>query len=478
MKSVSAKFLALMCGLLFMYSLANADTNTSTPSLAPMLKNVMPVVVNINAQLKITDLATLNRLQQEQQAQTPNNGSTQQQQAVPDQVLSIGSGVIVDAAKGYILTNAHVVQDAQQIIVTLSNRHRYIAKIVGLDRPSDIALLKIDAKNLTAITMGNSSDLKVGDTIVAIGNPYGLSQTVTSGIVSALGRSTLGIETFENFIQISAPINPGNSGGALVNTKGELVGLNTAILAPDRGNIGIGFAIPSNLLQSVIAQLTKFGNVKRGMLGVGAQDVTPDLASAFGLQNDAGAVVTLVMPNSPAALAGLQVGDIITAINDTTISSANDVVNAVGFARVDSAATVSILRDGKKITLTTKLTDAKVREQLSEKQDPFLYGLALKPNFTLSSPLQGDIDGLLVVDVQQDSDAWRADLRPGDVIIAAGQPANTLGSTFGDKQQTMQAVHSVSDLRKIASATSGGNLLLNILRANGALFLVIKKEGL
>lgn len=424
-------------------SMASTPVN---PSLAPMLQKILPSVVNIRAQIKITDINTLSKLEKNQ------NGE------VPDKFLSVGSGVIVNADKGYILTNAHVVADAERVVVTLGDGRHYTAKIIGADKPSDIALLQIQAKNLSPITIGNSNELKVGDFVAAIGNPFGLNQSVTSGIVSALGRSTLGIENYENFIQIDAPINPGNSGGALVDTQGRLIGINTAILAPDRGSIGIGFAIPSNMAQSVMQQLIEYGNVRRGALGIGAQDITPELASAFGLNISKGAVVTQIIPNSPAEKAGFQIGDVITAVNGSEVKNANDVVNAVGFVRVDSNANISVLRKNKSITLSAVLLDPKKRAQASEAMDPFFYGVSLK-DFTLLSPVHGDIKGVLVVTVDDDTNAWRSDLRPGDVITSANQ----------------QKISSIAELKKIA-ADAKDNLLLNVLRGPGAVFLIISKE--
>lgn len=423
-------------------------------SYAPMLAKVLPAIVNIRADIKISDLATLNRLQKGRQPQGQQGDAP-----VPDKALSVGSGVIVDASKGYILTNAHVVENAENVMVTLSDGHHYTAKTIGLDRPSDIALIQIRAKNLTAIVIGNSSNLKVGDAVIAIGNPFGLNQSVTSGIVSALGRNTLGIEAFENFIQIDAAINPGNSGGALVNTDGALVGINTAILAPDRVNIGIGFAIPSNLAVSVMKQIIEYGNVKRGMLGIGAQDITPDLSTAFGINTTKGAAVTLVIPKSPAESAGLQVGDIVTAINGTPVSTANDVVNAIALLRVDSKANIDVLRKGKKISLHATLNDPQQRDKNNQKADPFLHGVALK-HFTLVSPIQGNVNGVLIVGVAEDTNAWRSDLRQGDVVTMANQ----------------QKVTSVDELKKIAAA-SKDQLLLNVLRGSGAVFLVINKDN-
>jgi serine protease Do len=435
--------------LLFFSCIFSTSSIAAPPlstSLAPMLQKVLPSVVNIRAQIKITDISTLSRLEKSQRG------------AVPDKFLSVGSGVIVNADKGYILTNAHVVDDAERIVVTLSDGRHYTAKAIGSDKPSDIALIQIQAKNLTPIVIGNSNDIKVGDAIATIGNPFGLSQSVTSGIISALGRSTLGIENYENFIQIDAAINPGNSGGALVDTQGRLIGINTAILAPDRGSIGIGFAIPSNMAQSVMQQLIEYGNVRRGALGIGAQDITPELATAFGVSVPKGAVVTQVMPNSPAEKAGLQVGDVITSVNGDNIKTANDVVNAVGFVRVDSKANISILRKNKATSVSAVLMDPKKRMQASEEMDPFFFGVSLK-DFTLLSPIHGDIKGVLVVSVQDDTNAWRSDLRPGDVITSVGQ----------------QKITSIAELKKIAAQTND-NLLLNILRGPGAVFLIVNKE--
>ncbi len=424
-------------------------------SLAPMLQKVMPSVVNIKAQIKITDINTLREIQK----QRGKSGKDSDDDINSGSFVSVGSGVIVDAKNGYILTNSHVISDAQTVTITLGDGRHYTAKIIGLDKPSDIALIQIKAKNLTAIDIGNSNDLKVGDFVATIGNPFGLSQTVTSGIVSALGRTTLGIENYENFIQTDAPINPGNSGGALINMNGQLVGINTAILAPDRGNIGIGFAIPANMAKSVMLQLIEYGNVKRGVLGVGAQDITPELASAFSLGSAKGAAITQVLLDSPAQQAGLQVGDIITNVNGNEIKNASDVVNTIGFLRVDSKINITVLRKNKPINVSVTLSDPKKRQQIIEKLNPFLYGVGLK-NFSVLSPVHGNVQGVLVVSVEQDSNAWHADLRPGDVITSINQ----------------QNVNNIDDL-KMYAAKASKELLLNVLRGPSAVFLVINSES-
>ena len=438
-------------------SFFSSVTFSGTPvdtSLAPMLQGVLPAIVNIKAQIKVTDLNTLREIiKQRRGLPDDDNGNLQ----IPNTFVSVASGVIINAKEGYILTNAHVVADAQTVTVTLSDGHHYTAKVIGMDKPSDVALLQIKAKNLTTINLGDSNKLKVGDYVATIGNPFGLNQTVTSGIVSALGRTTLGIENYENFIQTDAPINPGNSGGALINMQGQLVGINTAILAPDRGSIGIGFAIPINMAKSVMEQIIEYGNVKRGVLGIGAQDITPDLASAFNISTK-GAVVTLVLPNSPAQLGGLEVGDIITAVNGFEIKNASDVVNTIGFLRVDSKASMTVLRNNKPITVAVTLSDPKKRREIIMQSDPFLYGVGLK-NFSLLSPIHGEVTGILVVSVDQESNAWHSDLRPGDVITSVNQ----------------QKVKSIDDL-KIAVGKSDKTLLVNILRGTGAIFVVINKE--
>lgn len=441
----------------FFLSPASFAATVIENSMAPMLKNVLPAVVNIKAQIKITDFNTLRELLKQRPSNSSNSDDSSDQK-LPTTFVSVGSGVIVDAKNGYILTNAHVINDAQTIAITLSDGHRYTAKMLGMDKPSDVALLQIKGKNLVAASLGDSNNIKVGDFVAAIGNPFGLSQSVSSGIVSAVGRTRLGIENYENFIQTDAPINPGNSGGALVNMQGQVIGINTAILAPDRGNIGIGFAIPANIAKSVMVQLLTYGNVKRGILGIGAQDVTPELSEAFNLSESKGAVVTQVQLGSPAQQAGMQVGDIITSINGAQIKNASDVVNTIGFLRVDSKANITVLRNNKSLSVTVALSDSKKRNQLIEKMDPFMYGVGLK-DLNLLSPSHGDVRGVLIVSVEEDSNAWRSDLRPGDVITSVNQ----------------QKVTNISEL-KAATAKANNKLLLNILRGPGAAFLVITKE--
>lgn len=455
MKKLVTQFYKALIITMSFCILANAHAaNPIDTSIAPMLKTVLPAVVNIRAQIKVTDLDTLREIIKQRKSNSEDNDNRD-----PSIFTSVASGVIIDANKGYILTNSHVIADAQKVTITLGDGRHFTANVIGMDKPSDVALLQITAKNLSALPIADSNELKVGDFVAAIGNPFGLSQSVTSGIVSALGRTTLGIENYENFIQTDAPINPGNSGGALINMKGELIGINTAILAPDRGSIGIGFAIPANMAKSVMAQLIQFGNVKRGVLGVGAQDITPELASAFKMSDTNGAAITQILPNSAAQQAGIQVGDIIIGVNGSKIKNASDVVNTVGFLRVDSKVNVEVLRNGKSTTVTVSLSDPKKRKQLIEQNDPFLYGVGMK-NLSVLSPVHGNVQGVMITAVEEDSKSWQSDLRPGDVITSVNQ----------------QKISSIDELKALA-AKADKTLLLNVLRGTNAVFLVINKDA-
>lgn len=454
--------------ILMLTTLISTASYSATPidtSLAPMLQHVLPAVVNIKAQIKVTDFNTLREIikqrrgSQENSRGNSNDNSDSSDQTLPSTFVSVASGVIVDDKNGYIITNAHVVNDAQTITVTLGDGRHFTAKIIGLDKPSDVALLQIKAKNLTAVSIGDSGKLKVGDFVAAIGNPFGLSQTVTSGIVSALGRTTLGIESYENFIQTDAPINPGNSGGALINMQGELIGINTAILAPSQGSVGIGFAIPANMVKSVMVQLIEFGDVKRGILGVGVQPLSPELAKAFNIDNTNGAAVTQIQPNSPAQQAGVQVGDIITSVNGVEVKNASDVVNIIGFLRVDSKINLTVLRNNKSVTMNVTLSDSKKRKLITEAMDPFLYGVGLK-NISVLSPVHGNVQGIQVASVEEDSKAWQSDLRPSDVITSVNQ----------------QKVNNIDELKAMV-AKADKELLLHVLRGPSAVFLVLSKES-
>jgi len=443
-------FLLLAVPLAGHATLPAAVDGQPLPTLAPMLKKATAAVVNI---------ATVGyvEIRQNPLLQDP---FFRHFFGVPDRpykrrTQSLGSGVIVDADKGYILTNNHVIEHADKITVTLRDGRQFSAELIGTDPDSDIAVIRIAADDLTALPLADSEALQVGDFVVAIGNPFGLGQTVTSGIVSALGRTGLGIEGYEDFIQTDASINPGNSGGALVNLRGELVGINTAILAPGGGNVGIGFAIPIHMAEQIMQQLIEYGEVSRGRLGVTAQDLTPDLAQAFGLRQSRGTVIAQIEPGSAADKAGLRVGDIILKINGKPVTSSADVRNRVGLLRVGSTVDITLLRDGRERTVRAVI-EAPQLEQLAGKElHPRLAG-ALFSNIQEGMKAFGRVEGIVVDGVEPGSPAWRAGLREGDIIVSANR----------------QAVRSLEELRKAVKGAP--QLLLNIQRGSGALFILIR----
>ncbi|HTZ35535.1 MAG TPA: Do family serine endopeptidase [Stellaceae bacterium] len=331
-------------------------TGGVVPSLAPMLTTVTPGVVNIavkgrepiqNPLLQDPLFRKFFKLPQGQQSY--------------EETQATGSGVIVDAAQGYVLTNAHVVENETSVTVTLKDNRKLAAKLVGRDAETDVAVLRIDASGLTAVPFGDSDRLQVGDFVVAIGNPFGLGQTVTSGIVSALGRSGLGIEGYEDFIQTDASINPGNSGGALVDLRGNLVGINTAILAPGGGNVGIGFAVPINMARRAMDQLIRYGEVKRGRIGIAIQDLTPDLAQAMNTRRQAGAVIAKVEPGSAADHAGLRSGDLVVAANGVPVRSGTQLRNVIGLTRIGDEVSLTVDRGGVERSLGVRVELAQQR---------------------------------------------------------------------------------------------------------------------
>jgi len=383
------------------------------PSLSPMIKKVSPAVVNIATRGTIHEKGPQNPLLDDPFFRRffdvpPDSGPRDR----PFQ--SAGSGVIFDAKTGYIVTNAHVVENASEITVTLQDGRDLKAEIVGSDEPSDVAVLKVKPDGLTQIALGDSSKVEVGDFAVAIGNPFGLAHTVTSGIISGLSRSGINPDGYEDFIQTDASINPGNSGGALVNLRGELIGINTAILSRSGGNIGIGFAIPVNMAHSVMDQLIKYGSVKRGLLGVSMYTVTPDLAKSLGLKNSEGALVSQVVDGSPAQKAGIRTGDVITSVNGQPVKSNSELRNAIGLLRVGDKVEVGLLRDGKPLRVTATISDTSASTLgPAESIHPAFEGATLA-----DAPDEG---GALVKNVEPGSQAAQSGLRTNDIIVGANK---------------------------------------------------------
>ncbi len=431
-------------------TLPSADSEGNPlPTLAPMLERTIPAVVNVFTETRVAvrgnplfnDPFFRNFFNLPEQRPRERKGE------------SLGSGVVVDAEKGYILTNHHVIEHAVEISVNLSDGHTLRAELVGSDPETDIAVIRVDNGKLTALPMADSDRLRVGDFAVAIGNPFGLGQTVTSGIISALGRTGLGIEGYEDFIQTDASINPGNSGGALVNLRGELIGINTAILSKSGGNVGIGFAIPINMARQVMQQLVNHGSVERGQLGAQAQDLTPALAAAFGLENRGGAVVTRIDKDSAAARAGLLIGDVITAVNGRRVSNAADLRTRIGLLRVGAEVVIEIVRDGEPMRLSGEVHPPRMSRIPGDKLHPRLSGTLLA-DIVEGMPHYGRVEGVLVLEA--DRDAVRAGLRKGDVITQANR----------------KKVSGLAQLR--ASIKRNVPLLLNVQRGDSALFLLLR----
>lgn len=424
------------------------DGKNGLPTLAPLLQDVTPAVVNISVQ-------TRSALEDNPLFRDPffrRFFNIPEQAERPEQ--SAGSGVIVDAANGYVVTNFHVIKDAMQVMVTLKDRRQFQAKLVGTDPGTDIALLKIEAKNLKALRLGNSDLLNVGDFVVAIGNPFGLGQTVTSGIVSALGRSGLDIEGYEDFIQTDASINPGNSGGALINLKGELIGINTAIIGPSGANVGIGFAVPSVMVKAVVDQITRYGEVRRGRLGASSEDITYDLAMSLGLASTQGAIISSVEPDSPAEKAGLKVRDVVIGANGKSIRNSIDLRNKIGLMPIGETLSLDLIRNGKPLTMKVKIAKPAEVPVTQAETVPQLAG-ATVANFKARGPKGGE--GVVVAKVEQNSPAWAHGLRAGDIIVGVNR----------------KKVRSVTEFLTAVQA-SGGSVSLNLVRGDFRLTLMIR----
>ena len=421
------------------------------PSLAPMLEKVTPAVVNIATQGHVE--IRMNPLL--------NDPFFRRFFNVPDQPMerktqALGSGVIIDAKRGLVVTNNHVIANADQISVKLHDGRVLDAKLVGTDPDTDVAVIKIPPEHLSALPMADSDKLRVGDFVVAIGNPFGLGQTVTSGIVSALARSGLGLGEYEDYIQTDASINPGNSGGALVNLRGELVGINTAIFSRSGGNIGIGFAIPVNNVRRVTEQLVQFGEVKHGFLGGMFQDLTPDLAQAFGVPRSEGAVAVAVSPGSPAEKAGLRPGDVIVKLNGKQVMGAGELRNQIGLMRAGDKVALEVLRSGKPKQLAATIAARSEDGSNGPVKNPRLAGATIG-DIPKDSPVYGSVQGVLVTDVERGSRAWRNGLRPGDIVFSVNRvPFNGLDAF----------------LRLVNG--NDRQLVLGVRRGNAAAFMVVK----
>lgn len=435
-----------MASLPLQAAMPQSVNGQTMPSLAPMLEQVTPGVVLISV-----------RGTHEVEQRVPDafkfffgNPRQNQGQQKERQFRGLGSGVILDADKGYIVTNSHVINDADEIQITLKDGRQLEAKKIGGDEASDIALLQIVADDLVAVKMADSDRLRVGDFAVAIGSPFGLGQTVTSGIVSALGRSGLNIENYEDFIQTDAAINSGNSGGALINLRGELIGINTAILGPNGGNVGIGFAIPSNMVQNLVNQIIEFGEVRRGVLGVAGRSVTSEIAKAMELDVSQGAFVEQVTKDSAADDAGIRAGDVITKINGKMIKTFNELRGKIGSIGAGKTIKITVIRkDGKEKTYNVTLKKSEMAKIEAVSLHRMLDGAELEND--------DKSNGILVSEIADNSPAASLGLRKGDIINGINR----------------QRINNIGELRSYLNDHKGV-FALNIQRNNSSLFLMIR----
>jgi serine protease Do/serine protease DegQ len=432
--------------------------DTPMPSLAPMIKRVSPAVVNIATRGTIRDRSPQNPLLDDpffkRFFDLPDMGPRERQ------FQSAGSGVIFDAKNGYVVTNAHVVDNATEITVTLQDGRDLTATVLGSDVPSDVAVLKVPAENLSQLVLGDSARLEQGDFVVAIGNPFGLQHTATYGMVSGLGRSGINPDGYEDFIQTDASINPGNSGGALVNLKGELVGINSAILSRSGGNIGIGFAIPVNMARSIMDQLIKYGSVKRGLLGVSIYSLTPDMAKSLNIENTQGVLVSQVNEGSAADKAGIKPGDVITSINGQTIKSNSELRNAIGLSRVGDKLQVALIRDRKSMTVSAVITEPPGATTAADARG----GAAAAAD---SGVIHPGLEG-----------ATLADAAGGGVEVRAVEPRSVAATSLrkGDRIEGVnrQTIANLKELRDVAKR--GGTLVLRIRRGNAVVLAPLRAQ--
>ncbi|WP_105647458.1 serine endoprotease DegQ [Cronobacter dublinensis] len=418
----------------------------AVPSLAPMLEKVLPAVVSVQVQG-----TAVQEQRVPEELKKYFGESMPEQQAQPFEGL--GSGVIIDAAKGYVLTNNHVINHAEKISVQLNDGREFEAKLIGGDDQSDIALIQLqNASNLTQIQVADSDKLRVGDFVVAVGNPFGLGQTATSGIVSALGRSGLNLEGFENFIQTDASINRGNSGGALLNLNGELIGINTAILAPGGGSVGIGFAIPANMAQTLAKQLMQSGEVKRGLLGIKGTEMSADIAKAFNLNTQRGAFVSEVLPNSGSAKAGIKAGDVIVSLNGRALNSFAELRSRIATTEPGTKVKLGLLRDGKAQEVEVALDKSTSSSASADIIAPALQGATLS-----DGQLKDGTKGITIDNVEKGSAAAQAGLHKDDVIVGVNR----------------ERVSTIAEMRKLL-ASKPAIVALHIVRGNDSLYLLLR----
>jgi Do/DeqQ family serine protease len=421
------------------------------PTLAPVVAEVTPAVVNIS-------VATRSPLEDNPLFRDP---FFRRFFNLPDRSAPVeqaaGSGVIVDATNGYVLTNHHVIKDAEKVLVTLRDRRQFEARVVGADPGTDIAVLRIQPQNLTAIRFGDSDQLNVGDYVLAIGNPFGIGQTVTMGIVSALGRSGLNVEGYEDFIQTDASINPGNSGGALVNLRGELVGINTAIIGPAGGNVGIGFAVPANMARGVMNQIVRYGEVRRGRLGIEMVELTPELARKLGTPVLEGALIASVQPGSPAEEGGLRERDIVVGMNGRPVRSPSELRARLGLTPVGEAVDLRVRRGNE--TRTVRVTIAPPAQYATAEGHavPQLPGMKVV-EIERGSPLYRQIQGLVVAGVEANSRAWQTGFRPGDIIYAVNR----------------RRVRTLAEFQNAMRGVERGGFTVSLIRGDTALTLVVR----
>ncbi len=442
---IPALFMTLVCAASAAAGLPQMVKGEPVASLAPLVEQVSAAVVNIRVSQTVTRRDSFDDDAFRRFFGLPDGGS-----GGAREVASAGSGVIVDAKRGYILTNHHVVADADKIQISLIDGSIHDAEIVGSDAATDIAVIKVDVKGLTEMPIGDSTRARVGDFVIAIGNPFGLSHTVTSGIISALGRSGISRDAYEDFIQTDASINPGNSGGALVNMDGELIGINSAIISRSGGNVGIGFAVPTEIAGSIMTQILDFGEIRRGLLGVNIQTIDAEAAKALGDSVESGALITGIQSGSAAEHAGLQVGDIIVEVNDKKVDGAGELRNRIGLLRSGEQVNIKYLRDNKLASTQAELGLAQSQSVLGEEIHPGLAGSVFAVSSTSSD------SGITIEEVQEGTPAAQRGLRTGDVI------------THVNRVQ----VQSLEELREVASRYD--ILFLNVRRGDRALMFQIR----